>query len=122
MIVSSRQIISSSITSIKTTMASPFSLMQDDQDFIEQSKKDDRSEYVLNKVVGSRKASTTKSLECKIEHTDSTDILKQKKHHINNIGLLHITKGPKNQKTIDKINGLANVRFFQNGNIYYPGD
>ncbi len=103
-------------------MASPFAQMQDDSEFIEQSKKDDRSDYVLKQITAQRKVSSAKSQECKIEHTDSINILKQKKHHIHNIGLLHITKGPKNQNTIDKIVGLNTVRFFHEGNIYYPGD
>lgn len=110
------------INTIPHIMSSPFALMQDDHDFLNQVNVDDRSDYVLRKVKISRKASCTKSLECKIEHTNSIDLLKQKKHHVNNIGLLYITKGPKNQKTLNKITGLKNVRFFHEENIYYPGE
>jgi len=103
-------------------MSSPFALLQNDEDFLEQVERENRSEYVLSKIKIGRKISCSKSLEHKIDHTDSMILLKQKKHHVNNIGLLHLSKGPKNPKTIAKIKGLSNVRFFHEGNIYYPGD
>lgn len=103
-------------------MSSPFALLQNDDDFLEQVERENRCDYVLKKMKMGRKISCSKSLECKIDHTDSLNLLKQKKHHVNNIGLLHLSKGPKNPKTIAKINGLANVRFLHEGNIYYPGD
>ncbi len=106
-------------------MASPFAIMMQDEEFIQEAEKEDRSDYVRREMDIVHKLSCTKSLDSRvfhIEHTDSIMLLKQKKHHINNIGLLHITKGPKNTKTIEKIKGLKNVRFFHEGNIYYPSE
>ncbi len=103
-------------------MTSPFAIMLQDDEFIHDAERENRSDYVLREIDIVHKLSCTKSLDSRfnhIEHTDSIMLLKQKKHHLNNIGLLHITKGPKN---IDRIKGFKNVRFFYEGNIYYPTD